>query len=146
VATLREKVKNILEADTTLMSMLSGGVFDAADFDRDGMSRDDVPTDADDMTILPFATIRYRGMNDYGPRKIDAERGSVEVYIYQDVGYGTIEAAAQRVKTLLNRKYIWDASDYSMGHLVFSHVSGEIPDEGLGNAPCKFVRFSLTRS
>ncbi len=132
----------ILTGDATLSALLTGGWFDAESLPRQGMSMSLAPKMADGVSIAPFGVIRRRGMTDEGIRDLNAERGSVEFYLYADRGYAVIERAITRLKGLLNEK-IFVSSDVSLAFLRFTFVSGELMADELAYAPFKFVRFNL---
>jgi hypothetical protein len=142
MATLREVVKSTLNSDVTLAAILTGGVEDSEDRGQDGGSADHAPRDVDGVTILPHAVIRWRASNLLPPQQIGAEEGTFEVYVYDDIGYATIESALSRIKTLLNLQYL-QADDRGLAHVRQIYVSGELPADELGGAPCMFSRFAV---
>ncbi|HRF99414.1 MAG TPA: hypothetical protein PLZ51_29575, partial [Aggregatilineales bacterium] len=101
--TFQSDLRAILTGDATLSAILTGGWFDSENLPREGISMSNAPKTAGGVAIAPFGVIRRRGMNDEGIRDLNAERGSVEFYIYADTGYATIESAITRLKVLLNR-------------------------------------------
>lgn len=142
MATLRETVKTTLTGDDDWDELLTGGTFDAADFDREGMSLDNIPTVSGGVRIAPFAVIRWRASNPFGPFPVDAEQQSFEVYIYADIGYAAIEQAVGLAKSLLHDQYL-TADDRALAHVIYTFISGEVPADELGGAPCQFIRFSV---
>jgi len=131
-----------LTSDSALSALLTGGWSDAESLPKQGMSMGNAPKTPDGVSIAPFGVIRRRGMNDEGIRDLNAERGSIEFYIYADRGYATIEGAIFRLKALLNEK-LFVSSDVSLAFLRFTFVSGELMADELAYAPFKFVRFNL---
>ena len=104
---LREAVVARLQADTTLMAFLSGGVHAANE-----ISRQNTPTAFDaNGEIKPCALVKVRNDVQTGPYNTSARTG-IEIYFYQRTGYDVIEAAALRTLTLLNRvqvdTHVWD--------------------------------------
>jgi hypothetical protein len=146
MATAKEMLNSALEDDVTLAAILTGGIFDPDDMFRPGLTPKLVPYDTDGVTILPFATTRWQSSSSYGPRRVAAERGSVEVYVYADVGYATIETAISRIKTLLNDTYIFGASDRRFVHFKSATISGDLDEKDLSGAPMKFIRFQITQT
>lgn len=142
MATLRATVKSTLTNDEDWEELLTGGTFDAADFDREGMSLDNIPTVSGGVRIDPFAVIRWRSSNPFGPFPVSAEQQSFEVYIYDDLGYTTIEQAVSLAKSLLHDVYL-TADDRALAHVIYTFISGEVPADELGGAPCQFIRFSV---
>ena len=135
-------LRTALTSDTALSTILTGGWFDGENLPREGMTMSKAPKLPDGVTLAPFGVIRRRGMNDEGIRDLNAERGSVELYIYADKGYATIETAISRLKVVLNERNLV-GSDASIAFLRFMYASGELVAEELAHAPFKFVRFNL---
>ncbi len=144
MATLADAVKALLNADATLSDLLTGGVFNASDFTFDGGGADEIPRQANGVLVDPFAIIRFKSIDPKGPYLIGGELQSIEIYIYDNVGYTTIEASISRIKTLLHNTYI-DADDRSLVFLILGHISGEGNAEEFGNIPFKFIRFMNTQ-
>ncbi len=131
-----------LTSDTTLSAILTGGWFDGETLPCEGMTMAKAPKQAGGVMLAPFGVIRRREMNDEGIRALNAERGSIEFYIYADKGYATIETAISRLKVVLNeRNFV--GSDASTAFLRFAFASGELVAEELAHAPFKFVRFNF---
>lgn len=144
MATLRAALKTTLEADSTLMALLTGGVFDSEDVFREGVDEPEAPRESNGVTIKPFASIRWGGANPTGPVLVDAEAQSVEIYCYQHSGYTTIEAALTRIKALLNRKFI-TADNRQMAYFAEPQKGPDFAEEALNFAPGKFIRFMVTQ-
>lgn len=140
--TFQSDLMTALTSDSILSAILTGGWFDGENLPREGMTLSNAPKQADGVSIKPFGVIRRRGMNDEGIRDLNAERGSVEFYIYANKGYATIEQAVTRLKGILNERNL-HGSDASTAFLRFMHASGELVAEELASAPFKFVRFNL---
>lgn len=104
---LRDSIVTRLQADTTLMTLLTGGVHAATE-----ISRQNTPTAFDaNAEIRPCALVKVSGDVQTGPYATSA-RAAIEVYFYQRAGYDTIETAMARTLTLLNRvrvsTHVWD--------------------------------------
>jgi len=141
--TLRATVKSTLEADATLMTLLTGGIRDSSVLDFTGEGASQAPREADGITLKPHAVIRWGGSNPTGASyKVGAEAESVEVYVFQDTSYDVIESAIIRIRQLLHDTYL-NTSDRALAHVNKAHISGEMPAEELGNAACKFIRFAV---
>jgi len=101
MADMREALRNFLNADSTLSTLLTGGFVDAYSLPSE-WSIDDVPNDG--VIIIPFSVLRWRAAV---PTEINidtqTERRTVEIYIYQQKGYDLIEQAKRRIKTILHR-------------------------------------------
>jgi len=141
---LRATLKTTLTGDATLMALLSGVVLDAAVLPQDGGGVGSVPREADGVRIRPFAIIRggvdssYQGED----RLLSAGSEFWEVYLYQDVGYGTIDSAIGRIKTLLHDTYI-TADDRAIAHVLYTFTSADLAAEELGGCPMKMCRYQI---
>lgn len=139
MADLRTATRNLLVADTDLMAILTGGVFDARQLPQNGMTVDNLPHAANGITVLPFIVIRFR--NSTGKEIIrKTERRFCEFFIYEHRGYQNIEQAKRRLKTLLDGKQVRaDDAGICMFHWVTD--IGEVPNDQLGFIPCELSRY-----
>lgn len=114
-----------IQADATLMALLTGGAYASQNLTREGITRETTPGAFDSNGYLrPCALVRQRGqvadgMVRDGMAQTVSTRQVVEVYLYQDGGYSTLDAAAARLYTLFE------------GH-AFTGASGSFPCEWLG--------------
>jgi hypothetical protein len=98
---LRDSVITVLQADSTLMALLSGGVHGGTE-----ISRQNTPTAFDaNAEIRPCALVRTATDVPTGPY-VSSARTAIEIYFYQRAGYDTIEAAMLRTFSLLNRERV----------------------------------------
>lgn len=95
-----------MEADATLMAILTGGVYVSGELGPLGINRTDAPGAFDgNGYLLPCALVRERPLvpdlevNDYLEQVASATQ-VVEIYIYQDRGYSSIDAALDRLFVL----------------------------------------------
>jgi len=102
VATLREAVQSLLAGDATLVSTLTGGVYDRREINRTAM-----PGAYDARGNLePCAVVALSTQNEIAPHPEYA--GFTEeflfVYYYEQEGnsYAAIDVAMERVRTLLH--------------------------------------------
>ena len=144
MATLAEAIPTLLNADATLSALLTGGVHNAADFSFDGGGADEIPRQANGVLVDPFAIVRFKSSDPKGPYLIGGELQSIEIYVYDDSGYVTIESAITRIKALLHNTEV-SADDRALVFLIFGHTSGEMNAEEFGNIPCQFIRFMSTQ-
>lgn len=95
---LRDAVKTLLEADDTLMAILTGGIYD-----RGEISRTETPDawDADRGTLKPCAVLTMGTVSPRAPFD-DAATAFLQIYFYEKSGYDNIEDAMDRVYTLLH--------------------------------------------
>lgn len=142
---LRAAFKDFLADDTTLSALLTGGIFDAQDFDQEGLSMDNVPRDTDGVTILPNLVIRWQASTLFSSYKIGAEAQTVELYFYDHLGYDTIEAALSRGKVLLHDIYM-EADDRGLAHIRWAFHSRQSTADELGNAPMMFSRYLINQT
>ena len=144
MASFRDTLQTRLTSDATLMALLTGGVLDPADLPQDGGGAGSVPRNTDGVTIKPFAILRggpdgsYQGED----RILSAGAEFWEVYLYQDVGYGTIDQAVGRIKTLLHDTYI-TADDRAIAHVLYTFTSADLVADELGGCPMKLCRYQV---
>ena len=100
--------KAILEADATLLATATGGVWDFDETGRLGLSRQSTPAAFDaNLTIKPCILVKSRSTNpDYiladDANKYVSTREILEIWLYQDSGYSTIETMKLRIHILLH--------------------------------------------
>jgi len=99
--------ETVMEADATLMAILTGGVYTVDAVGRDGISRDTVPGAFDASGFLkPCALVKQRGLVPDG-QVVDLSIASatqvIEIYLYQDSGFSSIDSALARLFTLFNQ-------------------------------------------
>lgn len=99
---MRSEIADYLADDTTLMALLTGGVYTGTE-----ISRQNTPDAFDESgEILPCALVTEESDTQAGPF---TEAGNVStrlfvaVFFYQRVGYDTIDAAMDRTLALLQR-------------------------------------------
>lgn len=137
--------KQTLQDDPTLSALLYGGIYDAQDFGREGLSMDNVPRIVEDSPLIaPFAVIRWTTSTEL-LRTIGAATQTVEVYVYDDQGYRTIDRAISRIIVLLNDVYL-ETSDRAFVHVRHSgYVSTQMAADELAYAPFQFTRFLVNQ-
>lgn len=143
MATVRQALKTHLLADATLAALLTGGVLDAEDLPLDGGSLSDIPLQNDGVRIKPFVVCRWRLTT---PKEIIAssQRRTLELYFYQDVGYATIEAAQQHVKSILHQVKLLAADDAARyAFFNWQQDRGELPAPEFGNVASIMSRYSV---
>lgn len=103
-------IKARLEADATLLAIATGGVYDFDETGRMGINRTNTPVAFDSNGVIrPCVLLRLRtSVPDLALRDDPAQyttlRENIEVWLYQDSGYTTIEAMRDRVYTLLHAR------------------------------------------
>lgn len=145
MATLREALLTYLEADVTLMnsSHLPGGIYDASVLPKDGLSFDDLPMTGN--KIDAFGIIRWRTSTPT-EHPDSTERKFLEIWLYDQSGYGRIDAAKHRLKQLLNRTII-PGDDVGAGMYHWVQDGSDTNAEEYDSAPASFARFyvNITR-
>lgn len=98
-----DSIRTVLEADTALMALLTGGVFD----DVEEISRQNTPGafDATTKEIKPCALIKLGVETKAGPHARSV-RTPVRIYFYQRQGYDVIYPAMDLVFDDLNDQQI----------------------------------------
>lgn len=103
-------IKTILEADATLTALATGGIYDMDEAGAKGINRTLTPSAFDGNGIIkPSILIRLRSSTPDPALQDDsnqyiAVREVVEVYLFQDSGYSTIDGMRARVYALLHAK------------------------------------------
>lgn len=111
------EVAAILQADATLVALLTGGIYTSATAGPNGITRETVSAAFDaDGYLRPTALVKQRNVVPTGDVldfdvKLESARQMVEVWLYSDqsVGYATLDTAAARVRTLLMGRQLTDS-------------------------------------
>lgn len=130
MATLKETALALLNDDTALVAVFTGGFFDADSLPNDGLTLDTIPKEANGVTIKPSGVLRWRAANPMrGPNY--AARRFVEIYLYDDVSHGRekIAYAMRRIWELLHQKYISGTSNEGFAYFVWVGDLDETPNE-----------------
>jgi hypothetical protein len=101
------EVAALLEADATLMAILTGGVYTVSELGREGITQDSAPGSFDsDGYLKPTAIVKQRGIVPAGSindlrEKIKSASQVVEIWLYQDTNFDAIDSAQDRIYTVL---------------------------------------------
>src|SRR5687767_4948085 len=112
-----------MEADSALMLILTGGVHTSGDVGLEGITREAVPGAFSGGYLLPTALIRQRGriptadVVDYD-EQITSARQIVEVWLYEDRGYTSIDAASARIYTLFQGHIMDDTFEIRLANVI----------------------------
>jgi len=106
-----DDVKTVLEADATLTGLLTGGIYL-----RTEISRQNTPGAFDaNGEIRPCCLINLESEAPAGPFE-DSSQVFFRVFFYERFGYATIDAARERVYTLLHRQIIGSTRGWEVRH------------------------------
>lgn len=100
--------KAVLEADITLSTVATGGIYDLDEAGPNGISRTITPSAFDDNEVIkPCVLVKLRSATPDGELEDEAEqyvsvREVLEVWFYEDSGYSNINTMRDRVYTLLH--------------------------------------------
>lgn len=138
-------VYNKLNADSTLLALLTGGVYHSETMKQTGINRTNMPTAFDSNGFLkPMGVIVGRSVIPIQSIKTPSTghrvvQQTVEVYLYgdADAGYSTLESAKNRVVTLLDMKPM--ASTFAV-QLTGEQIFRETP---LNNACAMRIDFKI---
>jgi hypothetical protein len=89
-----------LQADSTLTTLLTGGIYNEVQIDR---RKTENAFDSQTKELLPCANLKLETELPYGPLD-DSNRAYVTIMFYDRAGYSTIEQARARVYVLLHRQ------------------------------------------
>lgn len=141
MSALSEAVRTLLEADGTLTGILTGGIFDASELDRQGLTLFDAARDSVGR-LQPVAVLRWRTSTVYGPDNFDGERRFLHIYMYENAGTASIDQAKRRLKELLHRKQV-SANGFGVGWINWVSDQGEFVDTQLGGASADMSRYEV---
>lgn len=147
VTALKETVYDMVAYDPTLMSTLTGGVYMVAELPPTGISPDYPRTilEDDGVRVKPFGVLVFRGGVPLAPVGLGAEQVALEVWLYQQQGYDAIDAAIERLKTLLD--HVGLPVDYNhtrMAWSVYAGDLGEMTAEEYGHISMNRVTFDIS--
>lgn len=101
----------VIVGGTALMATLTGGVFTKAAVGREGITRDSASSAFSGGFLLPCALVKQRGLVPDGQirdeeTQVVSGTQVIEVYLYEDSGYTSIDAARSRlVKLFLGHQF-----------------------------------------
>lgn len=105
---LEDEIKVLMEADSVLPLVLTGGIHTRGEVGRDGLTQDATPDIFDiDGDLLPTALIVSRDtiadgqVNDYDTADISVFQNA-EIHIYQERDYDIIDLVLDRLRQILH--------------------------------------------
>lgn len=115
MSTTLDSAKTILEADSTLLAIATGGVWSWDETGRMGINRTNTTGAFTNGIIQPCLLLKLRSSVPFGGIADDvtqktSARDMLEVWAYQDSGYSTIKSMLDRVYTLLQGKRVGGVS------------------------------------
>jgi hypothetical protein len=134
---LADDAKAILAADVALMMILTGGIHTGMEITRQGMP---AAFDAN-SEILPCALVKTEVETPWGPFD-GSSRVYVIIFLYERAGNSNIEAALNRIYTLLHRQKL--ATTYNTWETHHANDILEQEDQALSCAMAT-SRFVLHR-
>lgn len=96
---VRSEIRDLLAADATLVAILTGGVYAAIEMKRTGET--EAAFDANGE-IKPCGLVKTATEITDGPTQ-NSGRIFIDIYLYQFSGFDSIDAAKERIFTLLHR-------------------------------------------
>lgn len=113
-----------MAADSTLTSILTGGVYQAGTVGRLGITRESVPGAFDTAGYLrPCALVRQRGAVSDGIvrdpiARVTSTVQTVEIWLYEDSGYTAIDAAIARLHALFEGIVLADSFEIWLTNVI----------------------------
>lgn len=142
MADFRASIITILSANSTLTTLMAGGIFSSETLDRRGIMLNTAPKLSDGVRINPFIVVRVRGSGRVRPHNF-GKMTNVEIYYYQDTKYDKIETAKRLVKDLLHQKTLSATDNETFGYMEWVNDIGENVEEELGQTPMSMSRFTI---
>jgi len=133
-----EQIATILQADSSLTAILSGGIFVSGDLGPAGITRDSCPDCFDaDGYLLPCAIVKQRGdiptfeAGDVAG-KVTSANQVIELWLYQDTTYTAIDAAKPNIYRLLQGAVLPDSFEiYLSNTLSRQRDTGALQDASM---------------
>lgn len=145
MATIPEAIVTVLSADSTLMALLTGGVYSWDVVGRNGINATDAPNAYDaDAYLKPVGIVRQRTETPWGGGADHAQqwrtmRTMIEVYLYADGsnGFSVLQAPMLRALKLLDEQFVanagwlkqvyrYDDRDDTMSNSIFIRLDMQV--------------------
>jgi len=132
------QIAALLQADSSLTAILSGGIFVSGDLGPAGITRDSCPDCFDaDGYLLPCAIVKQRGdiptfeAGDTAA-KVTSANQVVELWLYQDTTYAAIDAAKPIIFSILQGAVLPDSFEiYLANTLSRQRDTGALQDASM---------------
>lgn len=132
-------IYNQLNTDSALLATLTGGVWNGVNVHE--ISRQNTPAAFDgNKELLPCALLQPETATPWGPNR-DSGRLYFVLYLYQRYGYAAIEAARQRIYTLLHRQILVPTDGSGCYEILHSNDLLGLEDSALDGAALITSRF-----
>ncbi len=134
--TIPQAVETVLEADATLMAILTGGVYTERGDGRAPVSPADTPTayttDATSgvVELLPCAVIRTEADVADGPAWC-GQRTTVRIGVYQKEGYASTGPALARIHALLHNGFTTLTNGHNVHMFWLDNIARESFDDSI---------------
>lgn len=104
-------IESMLESSIPLAALATGGIYSTDTIGRLGITRANLPGAFTNGLIKPTIVVRERSSTPTGEitdeaNQVISMRTVVEIWLYQDTGYATIQSMKQLVYNLLQDKFI----------------------------------------
>jgi len=129
MASLKDATLAVLNGDTNLTDVFTGGFVTVGDLPKRQMTWDTVLKEADGVTIKPTGGLRWRGP--YPMRGPDnAAMWYVDIFLYDDPtrDRDNIDYAKRRIWDLLHDRYMGDTDNEGLAWFIWLGDLGELPD------------------
>lgn len=118
-------VAALLRADTELMAILSGGIYEQGEMTPEGITRETCPDAFDDVSgfLLPIALVKQRGLIPDG-NVADFEAGAhsvaqtVEIWLYQAIDFEQLDLAVPVVLSALQGVQLEDSFELQLVNML----------------------------
>jgi hypothetical protein len=146
MTTVEEAIRQTLENDAELMAVAVAGVHDASTVGRNGMTVDYLKND-DDPQIHPGIYIKWSSIQPWPEAEatLQASRGFLEVYFYQEMRFDCIQTMRRRVLELLHHQRVEidePAGDY-VCEIIWAGDTLNQVDEAMAGVSFERSRYSV---
>jgi hypothetical protein len=129
-------IYNALSADSTLTGILSGGLYNWLDTPE--LSRQATPAAFDEFgEMKPSGLLKPESATPWGPLP-DGGRVYIVLWLYDQAGFEALDAARERLYTLLHRQQITtEAGIFDIRHSN-DILGGEVPGLDVSMCVCRY--------
>lgn len=149
MATLKAATVAILNGDTDLTDVFTGGFVNVGDLPKRQLDYSTIEKEADGVTIKPTGALRWRGPQSMrGPDH--AAMYFLDLYLYDDDSGDRekIDYAKRRIWELLQKKYLGSTDHEGLAYFWWLNDLGDLPQgqdqEDTLTANMDLMRFQIT--